>query len=470
MPFLASPPGGMTRIPHPRDPTSTRPAPRTIFAAASSDSGKTTLALGTIAALRARGMRVAAYKSGPDFIDSAHLGRASGGVARNLDAYLASETLVARSFARGFVEVDAEIAIVEGAMGLFDGRHGSGEGSTAHIARILDAPVVLVLDCAKASSTIGAIAFGLARYDPRVRVAGAILNRVASDKHAATVRDACLAAGVPVLGIVRRDDRLHLGSRHLGLEAPGGDAWNAAVAAAAEVVERDVDLDALVAAARATAPIVDEVTENATSSSVRIALARDEAFWFYDEASLDALRDRGAELVPYAPLRDPFPSDVAGAIVGGGYPELHAAALERNVAARDGLRRAIAAGMPAYAECGGLMYACDALETSAGTYAMVGAVPATSRMSAKRSALRYVDARALATGPMFAAGDVVRGHEFHYSQTRYRKSAHAFALEDGAEGFTSANVHASYVHVHLGAHDAAVDRFVAHARAFAGVR
>lgn len=468
MPISAlSPLGGFSASPDHRS-TSLRAAPRIVFAAASSDSGKTTLALGTIAALRARGMRVAAYKSGPDFIDSAHLGRASGGVARNLDAYLASETLVARSFARGFG--DAEIAIVEGAMGLFDGRHGSGEGSTAHVARILDAPVVLVLDCAKASSTIGAIAFGLARYDPRVRVAGAILNRVASDKHAATVRDACLAAGVPVLGIVRRDDRLHLGSRHLGLEAPGGDAWNAAVASAAEVVERDVDLDALVAAARVTAPIVSDAMLAATPPRVRLALARDEAFWFYDEASLDALRDRGAELVPYAPLRDPFPGDVAGAIVGGGYPELHAAALERNVTARDGLRRAIEAGMPAYAECGGLMYACDALETSDGTHAMVGAVPATSTMSAKRSALRYVDARALATGPMFAAGDVVRGHEFHYSQTRYRESAHAFALEDGAEGFTSANVHASYVHVHLGAHEAAVDRFVAHARAFAGVR
>ena len=417
-------------------------------------------------------MRVAAYKSGPDFIDSAHLGRASGGTARNLDAYLASETLVARSFVRGFA--DADIAIVEGAMGLFDGRHGSGEGSTAHVARILDAPVVLVLDCAKASSTIGAIAFGLARYDPRVRVAGAILNRVASDKHAATVRDACLAAGVPVLGIVRRDDRMHLGSRHLGLEAPGGDAWNAAVAAAAEIVERDVDLDALVAAARATTTIASDANASAhvagTVPRVRLALARDEAFWFYDEASLDALRDRGAELVPYSPLRDPFPSDVAGAIVGGGYPELHAAALERNTGARDGLRRAIEAGMPAYAECGGLMYACEALETSDGTHAMVGAVPATSVMSAKRSALRYVDARALATGPMFAAGDVVRGHEFHYSQTHYRERAHAFALEDGAEGFTSANLHASYVHVHLGAHDAAVDRFVARARSFAGVR
>ncbi len=445
-------------------------APRIVFAAAHSDSGKTTLALGTIVALRRRGLSVAAAKSGPDFIDAAHLGRASGSTARNLDAYLAPEAVVARSFARGSRGVD--ITLIEGAMGLFDGRHGTGEGSTAHVARILDAPVVLVLDCVKSSATIGAIAFGLGRYDPRVRVVGAILNRVASDKHAATVRDACIAAGVAVLGVVRRDDRLHLASRHLGLNAPEGDAWTAAVEAAGDVVAREIDLDALLAAARDTPPIpgFGAASDDVQRTPVRLALARDEAFWFYDEASLDALRDRGAEFVTYAPLHDPFPRDVAGAVVGGGYPELHAAALEANVAARDGLRRAIAAGMPVYAECGGLMYLGESLETADGAHAMTGAVPATATMSQRRSALRYVDARALADGPMFAAGDVVRGHEFHYSQTRYRDQARAFAFDGDAEGFVSPTVHASYVHVHLGAHAAAVDRFVGRARAFAGVR
>ncbi|GAC1398279.1 MAG: cobyrinate a,c-diamide synthase [Vulcanimicrobiaceae bacterium] len=450
-------------------------SPRIVFAAANSDSGKTTLALGTIAALRRRGLAVAAAKTGPDFIDAAHLARASGRPARNLDAYLSPESLVACSFARGADRAD--VTVVEGAMGLFDGRHGSGCGSTAHVARILGAPVVLVLDCAKSSTTIGAIAYGLARFDPRLTIAGAILNRVASDKHAATVRDACVAAGVRVLGVVRRDDALHLGSRHLGLVAPEGDAWQAALDAAERVVTRDVDLDALLAAARAVEPLPvphdhpqflgragDDVAR------VRVALARDEAFWFYDEASLDALRDRGVDLVPYAPLHDPFPAHVAAAFVGGGYPEVHAAGLEANVVARDGLARAIATGMPAYAECGGLMYLSEALETADGAHAMTGAVPATSTMSAKRSALRYVDAGVLADGPMFARGDVVRGHEYHYSQTRYRDGARAFAFEGEREGFVSPNVHASYVHVHLGAHGAAVDRFVARARAFAGVR
>lgn len=464
--------------------------PRLVLAAASSDSGKTTLALGIVAALRRRGMRVAAAKCGPDFIDAAHLARASGRPARNLDAYLAPEALVRRSFERA--SADAEIAVVEGVMGLFDGRHGTGEGSTAHVARILAAPVVLVLDCAKASSTIGAIAYGLARFDPRVRVVGAILNKVASDKHAATVRDACAAGGVPVLGIVRRDERLTIASVHLGLAAPQGDAWETMLAAAADVVERDVDLDALVAAAasatqrglggafasgtessrlsfgseRSEADSPERVAD--VGSRVRVALARDEAFWFYDESSLDALRDDGAELVPYAPLRDPFPSDVCAAFVGGGYPESHAPALEANVAARVGLRAAIAAGMPAYAECGGLMYLGEALETNDATYAMVGAVPATSTMSPKRSALRYVEARALADGPFFARDAVVRGHEFHYSRTRYASDAAAFAFEGEREGFARANVHASYVHVHLGAYPHVTRAFLAAARAFGG--
>lgn len=441
-----------------------------MLAAASSDSGKTTLALGIIAALRRRGLAVAAAKCGPDFIDAAHLARASGAVARNLDAYLAPEALVARSFERGTRAAD--IAIVEGVMGLFDGHHGSGAGSTAHVARILEAPVVLVLDCAKAAATIGAIAFGLARFDPRVRVVGAILNKVASDKHAATVCDACAEAGVPVLGVIRRDERLTISSAQLGLTAPQGEAWETMLAAAADVVEANVDLAALTAAAqsapalRAGAQFAGSVPSDA--ARVKVAFARDDAFWFYDEGSLDALRDAGAELVPYAPQRDPFPADVAAAFVGGGYPESHAPALAANVVARAGLRAAIASGMPAYAECGGLMYLGEALEIGEETHAMVGAIPAISTMSPKRSALRYVEAQALADGPFFARGAVVRGHEFHYSRTRYASDAPAFAIDGAGEGFARGNIHASYVHVHLGSYPHVVDAFLGAARAFRG--
>ncbi|GAC1542459.1 MAG: cobyrinate a,c-diamide synthase [Vulcanimicrobiaceae bacterium] len=357
-------------------------------------------------------------------------------------------------------------------MGLFDGRHGSGEGSTAHVARILAAPVVLVLDCAKASATIGAIAFGLARFDPRVRVVGAILNKIASDKHAATVGAACAAAGVPVLGIVRRDERLTISSVHLGLAAPQGDAWETMLAAVADTVERDVDLDALVAAADAAPPLRVPSPHAGSfvreASPVRIAVARDDAFWFYDEASLDALRDAGAELVPFAPLHGAFPANVAAAFVGGGYPESYARALSCNVGVRASLRAAIAAGMPAYAECGGLMYLGEALESGDETHEMVGAIPAASTMSPKRSALRYVEARALEDGAFFAPGTVVRGHEFHYSRTRYTGGSSAFAIDGVREGFARGNVHASYVHVHLDAYPHAVDAFLGAARTFGG--
>ena len=444
--------------------------PRLVLAAPSSDAGKTTLALGLITALRRRGLRVAAFKTGPDFIDAAHLGRAAAGTARNLDAWLAPESAVRASFSRGSAEAD--IAIVEGAMGLFDGRHGSGEGSSAHVARLLGAPVVLVLDCAKASTTVGAIAYGLAHFDPQIRVVGAILNRVASDRHAATVRDAVERAGLTVFGIIRRDERIGLPSRHLGLVEPGADGWQASVDAAADAFASGVDLDGLLAVAASAARLELEAADERVGKRerpVRIALARDEAFWFYDEGSLEALTAAGAEFVPYAPLRDPFPADVAGAFVGGGYPELHAPALAANTGARDGLRRAIAAGMPAYAECGGLMYLGEALETPDGTHAMVGAVPAVSTLGERRSRLRYVEARTLGAGPLFAEDEIVRGHEFHYSHTRYTTDAPAFAIDGEREGFRARDLHASYVHVHLAAYPRAVDSFLGAARAFGGV-
>jgi cobyrinic acid a,c-diamide synthase len=437
--------------------------PRFVLAAAKSDSGKTTLALGLITALRRRGMAVAAAKVGPDFIDAAHLARASGRPARNLDAWLASEEAVRQSFVRGCVGADA--AVVEGVMGLFDGRHGSGDGSTAHVARILDAPVVLVLDCAKTSATIGAIAHGLAGFDPRVRIAGVILNRVASDPHAATVCDAVRRANLRVLGTMRSDAGIALESRHLGLVEPGSEAWTAVVDRIADAVENAVDLDALLAAASRVSGLCPPAYDAPPDSDVRVGIARDQAFWFYDEASLDALRDGGAALVPYSPLRDPFPA-VDAVFIGGGYPELHAAALEANASARRSLRDAIAGGLPTYAECGGLMYLARDLSTPEGTHAMVGGVPGSAVMVERRSALRYVEARALSDGPMFATGDAVRGHEFHYSKIAYAAASPAFGIGDEREGYSRAGLHASYVHVHLGAQPRGVRRFLDAARAF----
>jgi cobyrinic acid a,c-diamide synthase len=439
--------------------------PRFVLGAARSDSGKTTLALGLITALRRRGLTTGAAKIGPDFIDAAHLRAASGRPARNLDAWLAPEEVVLESFARGYA--DADVVVVEGVMGLFDGRHGSGEGSTAHVAMILGAPVVLVLDCAKASATIGAVAYGLAHFDPRLQIAGTILNRVASDRHAETVSDAVRKAGLPVLGSIRSDDAIAIESRHLGLAEPGSAAWAAAVERLADTVEREIDIDALLSAASAVPLLARRERETTPQSRVRLAIARDEAFWFYDEASLDALRDGGAELVAYSPLRDRFP-DADAALIGGGYPEMHAAALEANVAARTGLRDAIASGLPTYAECGGLMYLCRDLTDTTSTHVMVGAVPGRAVMSPRRSALRYVEARALRDGPLFAAGDTLRGHEFHYSKMTYAAVSPAYEIACEPEGYAHGTVHASYVHVHLGAQPRAVQRFLDAARAYRG--
>ena len=441
---------------------------RIVFAAAASGSGKTTIAVGVIGALRRRGMRVAAAKVGPDFIDAAHLSAASGMPTRNLDTWLASPEGVRRSFARGAANVD--ITIIEGVMGLFDGRFGTDEGSTDSAARALDAPVVLVLDCGKASATVGAVALGLATFEPRLRVLGAILNRVASDKHAESVAQAVRRAGIPVLGILRKNAALAFPERALGLDAPTRAAGAAFRDAAADAVAAGVDLDALLALAAAAPPLrIDAAAPIAASARVRVAIARDEAFWFYDEGSLDALRDAGAELVPYSPLRDSFPRDVGAAFIGGGYPELHAAALSENVAARDGLRAAAAAGMPVYAECGGLMYLGERLVTADASFPMCGVVPVASTMRDKRSALRYVEARVLRDGPMFAAGADVRGHEFHYSTADYTREQSAYDIDGAPEGFANENVHASYVHVHLAGLPDAVARFVAHAHAHAAV-
>ncbi len=438
--------------------------PRIVIAGASSDVGKTTLALGIVGALRARGKRVVAAKCGPDFIDASHLAAASGRVARNLDPWLAGEAFVAASLARA--GADCDIAVIEGAMGLFDGKHGSNEGSSAHVARILGAPVVLVLDCGKASATVGAIAYGLANFDKRLSVAGVVLNRVASDAHEDTVRQAVIDAGLRVFGVVRRDERLALPGRYLGLAGPAAGTQDV-YAALAETVERCVDLDGLLRAADDAPPLAADAPPRPPrpGSRVRVAIARDEAFWFYDESSLDALTAAGADLIPYSPMIDPFP-DVDAAIVGGGYPEMLAKPLSENFAAREGLRLAIEAGMPVYAECGGLMYLTRALATASQTYAMAGAIPAVCTMSAKRSALRYVEALALDDGPLFARGETVRGHEFHYSTTRYDVDESVFAIGEEREGFVRGNLHASYVHLHLGAHEAAVERFVARARAY----
>lgn len=445
--------------------------PAIVVAAAASGSGKTTLAIGLMAALRDRGLVVQGAKVGPDYIDGAYHARVTGRPSRNLDTWLADEAHVRTSFARACV--GADIAVVEGVMGLFDGRHGEVDaGSTAHLARTLGAPVLVAIDCGKSSATAAAVAWGLLRCDPRVRVAGAVLNRVASDRHERAIREACARLDVPVLGVLRKNPALALPSRHLGLcPAPDGAEWIAYRDAAAHAVRDGIDLDALAACMRSSVPPAAPPPPDGSEERVRLGIARDEAFSFYYESSLDALRDAGAELVPFSPLRDAALPDVAALYLGGGYPEMHARDLAANASLLASVRAAARDGMPIYAECGALMWLCrEIVDLDGETHAMAGLVDATAVMGKTRAAVGYVEMEALVDTPVVARGTVVRGHEFHFSRVD-RVDAPIFRSCEGArfEGHAVNNVHASYVHVDLGAAPALARRFVASARARTGL-
>jgi cobyrinic acid a,c-diamide synthase len=451
---------------------------RLVVAGVTSGVGKTTVASGILAALRRRGWRVQPFKAGPDYIDPTYHTLAAGRSCRNLDSVLLPPAALHTLFTRAAEGMD--LALVEGVMGLFDGRSGRGEeGSTAQIAKLLGAPVVIVVDVAKTARTAGAVALGCARFDADLAVAGFILNRVGSAAHAQAATEAVEAAtGLPVLGAFPRDDALALPERHLGLiptvEASPSQDFVAGLAAAAE---RHLALDRLwelagtplepqiAVGADETEPLfpVETLRTRAT-----VAVAQDQAFSFYYQDSLDLLAAWGADLAPFSPLTDAaLPAGAQGVYLGGGFPELYAAELAENRAMREALRAAAAAGLPIYGECGGLMYLGQSLtDFSSRRHAMVGLAPIDSTMQRDRVTLGYRTATALRPSPILAAGAHVMGHEFHYSQldapvveetAAYRLAERASA----AEGYAAGSVLASYLHVHFGADPAMARRFVA---------
>jgi cobyrinic acid a,c-diamide synthase len=431
-----------------------------IVAAPASGSGKTTVATGLMAALRGRGTSVAPFKVGPDYIDPSYHALASGRPGRNLDAFLSGPELIAplaRHGARG-----ADIAIVEGVMGLFDGASGRGElASTAHVAKLLRAPVVLVVDAASMARSVAAVVHGYRTFDPEVNVAGVIFNKVGSDHHEELLRQAVAPLGLPVLGALRRDARVEAPERHLGL-VPAGERegrTRATLAALAEAVERQVDLAGVVALARG-APRLEGAAwspEPAQRWPARIAVARGPAFSFHYQENLELLEAAGAELLDFDPLHDRALSDGAGALLlAGGFPE----AFGPELAANAPLRAAVAefAG-PILAECGGLLYLCRDLDG----HPMCGLLPASARMT-DRLHLGYREAEAASPAPWIDAGARVRGHEFHYSEVEPASSAPAWTLRargrERTEGFVAGAVQASYLHVHWAAFPDLARRFV----------
>ncbi|MGV9267700.1 cobyrinate a,c-diamide synthase [Kitasatospora sp. NPDC003701] len=451
--------------------------PRLVVAAPSSGSGKTTVATGLIAALAARGLAVSPHKVGPDYIDPGYHALAAGRPGRNLDAFMCGPERVAPLFLHG--AAGADIAVVEGVMGLFDGASGRGElASTAHVAKLLRAPVVLVVDASSQSRSVAALVHGFASWDPEVRLAGVILNRVASDRHEQLLREALEeGSGVPVLGAVRRSAAVATPSRHLGLIPAVERSAEAlrAVADMGELVAASVDLDAVLALAR-TAPPLDATAWDPAAEvgrvagSPRIAVAGGAAFSFSYAENAELLTAAGAEVVPFDPLHaDALPAGTAGLVIGGGFPELYVRELSANGTLRAAIAAFAGAGAPIAAECAGLLYLGRELDG----LPMCGVLDTSARMT-ERLTLGYREAVALTDSPLAPTGTRVRGHEFHRTVCEPAagdRPAWGWRLPTGprTEGFTGGtlgNVHASYLHLHWAGSPQLAASFTAAAAAY----
>lgn len=445
------------------DAKKTRAVPAFVVSGTSSGSGKTLVALGIMEALRRRGLTVQPFKAGPDYIDPGLHSLLLGRPSYNLDTWMMGVKGARATFSRASASSDC--AVVEGVMGLFDGRGGTNEaGSTAHLSKALGLPVILVANAEKAARSMGAVVKGFETYDESVDLRWVIFNKTGSERHEKILRESVRGSKVKVLGCIPRDASLALESRHLGLmtAADMGSGWEKFVKSAGDAIEASINIDALL---RSKAVLNIGPPSPAPSARVRIAVAMDRAFSFYYRENLDILRDSGAELVLFSPLSDKtLPESISGIYIGGGYPELHAKALEDNRLLRDEIRRSVESGMPAYAECGGLMYMGKAIEHEGRVSRMAGVFPWTTRLLPKRKALGYREAALTESCPFLKKGKI-RGHEFHYSEmsgnagtgTAYRVSG---AEVSGEEGFVYRSALASYIHLHFASNPAFAAGFI----------
>lgn len=456
--------------------------PRLVVAGTASGVGKTTVATGLMAALARRGVRVGAAKVGPDFIDPGYHSLATGRPGRNLDAWMCGEGRIpglAAAASQG-----ADVLVVEGVMGLFDGAAEAGEqaglGSTAHVARLLRAPILLVVDASSLSTSVAAVVHGFASFDDRVKVGGVVLNRVGSDGHETLLREALEPLGIAVFGALRRDGRLAWRSRHLGLvpvvEAPVG--VERSIALLADAVERWCDVEGLIALAASAPRSVpvegteageelsiphDPAPEDAAGARVRLAVAGGPAFSFVYPDNLEALERAGAELVPFDPLQAPrLPEGCRALYAGGGFPEVFAGELAANLPLLESVREEVRRGLVVLAECGGLLWLASSLDGRE----MAGVLPARARMTGHLT-LGYRRVLARRDTPVLAAGRSARGHEFHYSAVEPTGDALELTgrFGRGVAGFGGERMLASYVHLHFGSDPALARRLVDTARA-----
>lgn len=448
--------------------------PRIVVAGTHSGTGKTTVASGLMAALSTEGYRVAPFKVGPDFIDPSYHTLAAGRHGRNLDAFLSGPGMIGPLFANG--SRGADIAVVEGVMGLFDGKSGGGElASTAHVAKLLGAPVLLVVDARAMARSVAAMVHGYTTFDPELRVSGVVLNRVGSGAHEKMLRDALKPLNIPILGVLRRDETIRTPDRHLGLVPVAERRGEARLSldALGTVVSNSLNLDGIVNLARSAGkldvePWSPESAAPSLRGSVRVAVATGPSFSFLYRENLESLEAAGAEVAFFDPTTDErLPAETDALYLGGGFPETYAEALSANVAMRRGVRDFAESGRPVVAECGGLLYLLRELEGQP----MCGVLDATARLT-RRLTLGYREASATTDSPLAAAGTGVRAHEFHYSTVEPRAGMRpAWAVAGrGPEGFVDGGVHASYLHTHWAAAPELPRRLVRAARSAVEVR
>ncbi len=445
--------------------------PTVVIAGVRSGVGKTTIATGIMGALTRRGYSVQPFKAGPDYIDPSYHQIACGVPSRNLDTWLLPRDTVLELFDRAAAK--RQISVIEGVMGVFDGHSSlSEEGSTADLAKLLGAPVILVADAAKVARSVAAEVLGYQKFDPGLRIAGVILNGVGGPRHLDFCKPQIEATtGIPVLGYLPRADALVQPERHLGLvptvEGTVAREWYEAVI---QQVEETIDVGkvARLAASAKTPPASNQVyPDGPTPVRATIGVGQDKAFNFYYQDTLDLLEAWGAELVPFSPMEDyALPEGVTGLYLGGGFPELFASQLSENTPMHEAIRRAAGQGVTVYAECGGLMYLGRSLYDLDGeTHPMVGLIPAVSAMSKSRLTLGYHEVESCSDNPVLKMGQRVRGHEFHWSTLERpptpEESVYKVVDQQGRpDGFRSGSVWASYVHIHLGSNQHLAPRFV----------
>ncbi len=452
--------------------------PRIIIAGTNSGVGKTTIVTGLLAALKEKGLTVQSYKVGPDYIDPGYHQLASGKVAHNLDTWLVPTDKVVPIFTK--TAAGNDLVIVEGVMGLYDGGR-QGVSSTATIAKLLNAPVILVIDAKSMGESAAAIALGYKMYDQAVNLVGVIINRLGSPSHEKMVRDALKRIGIPVLGSIYRNANLSMPERHLGLTPVAEHNAHERIAELCAQISQQVDLEAIISIGSEAPELPDAIEQDddlhAKKPVVRIGVAQDEAFSFYYPESLDVLKSMGAEIVPFSPLRDKELPEVHGLLFGGGFPEMFVGELASNALMHQAISKACQQEMPIYAECGGFMYLTQEIVDFDGQrYKMVGVIPASCSMQSKLQTVGYVEATALTDTVLCDAGQCIRGHEFHFSLMENHGKAEDFpwAFEfkktrTGAVypgGYAKGNVLASYLHMHFAGNEEGAEHFIKKCSAF----